>query len=197
MASISGVLNAATKALAPGKGQPTVPDNCQLIELTDQTVLVNVRRRYLAHEIYTFTGNILLAVNPCVSPADAAPRARLRPPSRFARAPPGRAKPHRRTPPRRYERLPIYEEASMPAFRNKSISRNAPHVFASAEEAYIRIRKDRRSQSVVVSGESGAGKTETNKYMMRYLAWRSRAGRAAHDDLAEVSPHSNRIHESS
>ena len=61
----------------------------------------------------------------------------------------------------------------MPAFRNKSISRNAPHVFASTEEAYIRIRKDRRSQSVVVSGESGAGKTETNKYMMRYLAWRA------------------------
>ena len=126
MASISGVLNAATKALAPGKGQPTVPDNCQLIELTDQTVLVNVRRRYLAHEIYTFTGNILLAVNP-------------------------------------YERLPIYDEKAMAGFPNNALRKNQPHVFATSEEAYQRIRKDRRSQSVVVSGESGAGKTETNK----------------------------------
>ena len=51
----------------------------------------------------------------------------------------------------------------MAAFPNHAISKNDPHVFATAEEAYQRIRKDRRSQSVVVSGESGAGKTETNK----------------------------------
>jgi len=101
-------------------------DNCQLIELTEQTVITNIRRRYDQNEIYTFTGNILLAVNP-------------------------------------YQPLPIYDKDAMAAFPNHSISSNTPHVFATSEEAYQRIRKDRRSQSVVVSGESGAGKTETNK----------------------------------
>jgi hypothetical protein len=156
MASLSATLNVAKKMLAPTKGNATVPDNCQLIELTDTTVLINIRRRYMANDIYTFTGNILLAVNP-------------------------------------YEQLSIYGTEAMGGFPNKAISKNAPHVFASAEEAYQRIRKDRRSQSIVVSGESGAGKTETNKYMMRYLAWRSRAGRDKGDDLAEAILQSNPI----
>ena len=62
-----------------------------------------------------------------------------------------------------YERLPIYDEKAMAAFPNNVLSKNDPHVFATSEEAYQRIKKDRRSQSIVVSGESGAGKTETNK----------------------------------
>ena len=154
---LKGAMQVAQKTLVGGKGNPTVPDCCQLIELTDQTVLTNLRRRFEADEIYTFTGNILLAVNP-------------------------------------YQRLPIYDEAYMGRFPNKPISKNEPHVFASAEEAYQRIRKDRRSQSIVVSGESGAGKTETNKYMMRYLAWRSRAGSGSSgDDLAAKVLSSNPI----
>merc|ERR1719181_1245149 len=113
----------------------------------------------MENHIYTFTGTILLAVNP-------------------------------------YVRLPIYEEGSMSRFPAKPLSQNEPHVFASAEEAYQRIRKDRRSQSVVVSGESGAGKTETNKYLMRYLAWRSRNGNASagvSGDLATAILQSNPI----
>ena len=78
-------------------------------------------------------------------------------------------------------------------FPSKKLSQNEPHVFASAEEAYQRIRKDRKSQSIVVSGESGAGKTETNKYMMRYLAWRSRAGAGSTDDLANAILQSNPV----
>ena len=126
MAPLPGAAKVAEKALGPGKGHSTVPDNCQLIELTDQTVITNIRRRYEQNDIYTFTGNILLAVNP-------------------------------------YERLPIYDEKAMAAFPNNALSKNDPHVFATSEEAYQRIKKDRRSQSIVVSGESGAGKTETNK----------------------------------
>ena len=126
MAPLLGAAKVADKALGPGKGHSTVPDNCQLIELTDQTVITNIRRRYEQNDIYTFTGNILLAVNP-------------------------------------YERLPIYDEKAMAAFPNNVLSKNDPHVFATSEEAYQRIKKDRRSQSIVVSGESGAGKTETNK----------------------------------
>lgn len=48
-------------------------------------------------------------------------------------------------------------------FPNNPISKNEPHVFATSEESYQRMKKDKRPQSIVVSGESGAGKTETNK----------------------------------
>ena len=50
-----------------GKEEPTVPDNTQLVELTHASVLSNLRRRYLQNEIYTFTGTILLAINPYAS----------------------------------------------------------------------------------------------------------------------------------
>ena len=63
MSPLRGAMNVAAKALG-GKGQPTVPDNTQLLELTDQTVLRNLERRYMEDDIYTFTGSILLAVNP-------------------------------------------------------------------------------------------------------------------------------------
>ena len=160
------------------KEQPTVPDNCQLVELTSASVLSNLRRRYLQDDIYvrapttracpntllssasfaqTFTGSILLAINP-------------------------------------YASLPIYGSDAMAAFPDKSIGKNAPHVFASAEEAFRCLRKERRSQSLVVSGESGAVKTETNKHLMRYLAWRSRAaGQASVEDLAESVLQSNPV----
>ena len=60
---LKGAMQVAQKALDGRQSNPTVPDCCQLIELTDQTVLTNLRRRFEADEIYTFTGNILLAVS--------------------------------------------------------------------------------------------------------------------------------------
>ena len=88
MAPLRGAVNVATKTLAAGKGHATVPDNCQLIELTDQTVLTNIRRRYEQDEIYTFTGNILLAVNPYhVRPNRRSPARRARAPRTVAAMP--------------------------------------------------------------------------------------------------------------
>ena len=52
-------------AAALGHLAPPVPDNCELIELTEASVLENVRRRYEKREIYTFTGRrLLIALNP-------------------------------------------------------------------------------------------------------------------------------------
>ena len=44
--------------------QQTCPDSCQLVELTEDSVLDNLRQRYEQKDIYTWTGSILLAVNP-------------------------------------------------------------------------------------------------------------------------------------
>lgn len=45
-----------------------------------------------------------------------------------------------------------------------------PHIFAVAEEAYTKLEREQRDQSIIVSGESGAGKTVSAKYAMRYFA---------------------------
>lgn len=44
-----------------------------------------------------------------------------------------------------------------------------PHVFAIADKAYRDMRAFKQSQSIIVSGESGAGKTESAKYLLKYL----------------------------
>ncbi|XP_024017951.1 myosin-15 isoform X2 [Morus notabilis] len=56
----------------------------------------------------------------------------------------------------------------------------SPHVFAVADASYRAMMNDDRSQSILVSGESGAGKTETTKLFMQYLT--CVGGRAAGDD---------------
>lgn len=45
-----------------------------------------------------------------------------------------------------------------------------PHIFAVAEEAYTQLEREQTDQSIIVSGESGAGKTVSAKYAMRYFA---------------------------
>ena len=47
------------------------------------------------------------------------------------------------------------------------------HTFSVTEECYQQLKRNKKSQSIVVSGESGAGKTEVNKQCMNYLVWRA------------------------
>uniref|UniRef100_A0A673C6B1 Myosin VAb n=1 Tax=Sphaeramia orbicularis TaxID=375764 RepID=A0A673C6B1_9TELE len=69
-----------------------------------------------------------------------------------------------------YESLPIYEEDIIHAYRGQNMGDMDPHIFAVAEEAYKQMARDERNQSIIVSGESGAGKTVSAKYAMRYFA---------------------------
>ena len=66
--------------------------------------------------------------------------------------------------------LGIYSEETLNSYRNKNRLEMSPHVFAIAESAYYRMTNDKENQCVIISGESGAGKTEAAKRIMQYIA---------------------------
>jgi len=127
-------IEAPYDAVYPAEEESAKPvdDNCALMFLNEATLLHNLRRRFMKDEIYTYTANILLAVNP-------------------------------------YHTLDFYTEKHVKDYQGKSLGVLPPHVFAIADKAYRDMRNLSLSQGIIVSGESGAGKTETTKYILRYL----------------------------
>ncbi|CAI0560601.1 unnamed protein product [Linum tenue] len=118
-----------------------VDDMTRLSYLHEPGVLQNLRSRYDMNEIYTYTGSILIAVNP-------------------------------------FMRLPhLYDIHMMAQYKGAAFGELSPHPFAVADAAYRQMIHEGISQSILVSGESGAGKTESTKLLMRYLAYMG--GRAA------------------
>ncbi|XP_047426089.1 unconventional myosin-Vb isoform X2 [Mugil cephalus] len=81
-----------------------------------------------------------------------------------------------------YEQLQIYGEEVINAYSGQNMGDMDPHIFAVAEEAYKQMARDERNQSIIVSGESGAGKTVSAKYAMRYFAT---VGGSANDTSVE------------
>nr|XP_025606687.1 myosin-15 isoform X2 [Arachis hypogaea] len=121
-----------------------VEDMTKLAYLNEPGVLYNLRRRYALNDIYTYTGSILIAVNP-------------------------------------FTKLPhLYEIHMMEQYKGAPFGELSPHVFAVADSSYRAMMSEGKSQSILVSGESGAGKTETTKLIMQYLTFVG--GRAAGDD---------------
>ncbi|XP_024005209.1 myosin-14 isoform X2 [Eutrema salsugineum] len=116
---------------APASG---VDDMTRLAYLHEPGVLQNMKSRFDINEIYTYTGNILIAVNP-------------------------------------FRRLPhLYNNHMMQQYKGAAFGELSPHPFAVADAAYRQMINQGISQSILVSGESGAGKTETTKLLMQYLA---------------------------
>ena len=69
-----------------------------------------------------------------------------------------------------FQRLPhLYDHHMMDQYQGMQLGELSPHVFTS-EAAFRTMVKESHSQSILVSGESGAGKTETTKQIMHYLA---------------------------
>ncbi|XP_026149214.1 unconventional myosin-Va isoform X4 [Mastacembelus armatus] len=92
-----------------------------------------------------------------------------------------------------YETLPIYGTDIINAYSGQNMGDMDPHIFAVAEEAYKQMARDERNQSIIVSGESGAGKTVSAKYAMRYFATVS--GSASEANIEEKVLASNPIME--
>lgn len=66
----------------------------------------------------------------------------------------------------------LYVPGMVQVYAGRQRATQAPHLFAIAEEAFADMLRDKKNQTVVVSGESGAGKTVSAKYIMRYFATR-------------------------
>ncbi|KAJ0963649.1 hypothetical protein J5N97_028771 [Dioscorea zingiberensis] len=140
-------------AEAPSCG---VDDMTKLAYLHEPGVLQNLRSRYDMNEIYTYTGSILIAVNP-------------------------------------FRRLPeLYDNSMMEKYKGAAMGELSPHPFAVADDAYRLMMNEGISQSILVSGESGAGKTESTKMLMRYLAFMggrvAAEGRTVEQQVLESNP---------
>lgn len=140
------VLSSSEKLLLrdPDADHGGVDDMTKLTYLNEPGVLYNLERRYALDSIYTYTGSILIAVNP-------------------------------------FTKLPhLYNEHMMEQYKGAPFGELSPHVFAVADASYRAMVSENQSQSILVSGESGAGKTETTKLIMQYLAYVG--GRSLGDD---------------
>ncbi|CAL4927331.1 unnamed protein product [Urochloa decumbens] len=151
LASLGSIYPKDTEAPPSG-----VDDMTKLAYLHEPGVLYNLSCRYGLNEIYTYTGNILIAVNP-------------------------------------FQRLPhLYDVHMMEQYKGATFGELSPHLFAIADACYRALINDHGSQSILVSGESGAGKTETTKMLMRYLAFMGgrsgTEGRTVEQQVLESNP---------
>jgi myosin V len=69
-----------------------------------------------------------------------------------------------------YEQLSIYGNEMIKMYNGQDVQNMDPHIFAVSEDAFQKMIQYDQNQSIIVSGESGAGKTVSAKYTMRYFA---------------------------
>uniref|UniRef100_A0A3B5MNU0 Myosin, heavy chain 14, non-muscle n=1 Tax=Xiphophorus couchianus TaxID=32473 RepID=A0A3B5MNU0_9TELE len=82
-----------------------------------------------------------------------------------------------------YKNLPIYTESIVEMYRGKKRHEMPPHIYAISEAAYRSMLQDREDQSILCTGESGAGKTENTKKVIQYLAHVASSVRVSQGEL--------------
>ncbi|KAJ1915867.1 Myosin type-2 heavy chain 1 [Mycoemilia scoparia] len=145
-ATFNELYNTKTKQLPPLCNPPStdgIDDLINLSYLHEPAVLDNLRLRYRDKEIYTYSGIVLVALNP-------------------------------------FARVDRYSQHELETYAGRTRGELQPHLFAIAEDAYQGMVRDNKNQTIIVSGESGAGKTMSARYIMRYFA-------TAHDDSSSHS----------
>uniref|UniRef100_A0A8C1NSD4 Myosin IG n=1 Tax=Cyprinus carpio TaxID=7962 RepID=A0A8C1NSD4_CYPCA len=69
-----------------------------------------------------------------------------------------------------YKQMDIYGKEVIEDYRGRELYENPPHLYAVADAAYKAMKRRAKDTCIVISGESGAGKTEASKYIMQYIA---------------------------
>uniref|UniRef100_A0A8C1MHY1 Slow myosin heavy chain 1 n=1 Tax=Cyprinus carpio TaxID=7962 RepID=A0A8C1MHY1_CYPCA len=110
-----------------------IEDMAMFTFLHEPAVLFNLKERYAAWMIYTYSGLFCVTVNP-------------------------------------YKWLPVYDASVVKAYRGKKRTEAPPHIFSISDNAYQYMLSDRENQSVLITGESGAGKTVNTKRVIQYFA---------------------------
>ncbi|XP_077018391.1 unconventional myosin-VI isoform X7 [Tamandua tetradactyla] len=82
----------------------------------------------------------------------------------------------------------IYSSETIKSYQGKSLGTMPPHVFAIADKAFRDMKVLKMSQSIIVSGESGAGKTENTKFVLRYLTESYGTGQDIDERIVEANP---------
>uniref|UniRef100_A0A8C8MGB5 Unconventional myosin-VI n=1 Tax=Oncorhynchus tshawytscha TaxID=74940 RepID=A0A8C8MGB5_ONCTS len=87
-----------------------------------------------------------------------------------------------------YDIPKLYAPETIKQYHGRSLGTLPPHVYAIADKAYRDMRVLKMSQSIIVSGESGAGKTENTKFVLRYLTTSYGTGQDIDERIVEANP---------
>ncbi|KAM7173413.1 unconventional myosin-VI isoform 4-T5 [Macrochelys suwanniensis] len=82
----------------------------------------------------------------------------------------------------------LYSLETIKKYQGKSLGTLPPHVYAIADKAFRDMKVLKMSQSIIVSGESGAGKTENTKFVLRYLTESYGTGQDIDERIVEANP---------
>ncbi|KAI4486879.1 hypothetical protein M0802_012249 [Mischocyttarus mexicanus] len=127
-------------------------DLAALDMLSEDAIVEQLQHRYEQGQIYTYIGDILVAVNP-------------------------------------FTNLGLYTGIEQRRYKGQARSDNPPHIFAVADAAYQALLHQRQNQAIVISGESGAGKTESANLLLKQLVYLSKApNRNLEERILQINP---------